>query len=424
MKIEKRVLSEVLKVLGKVARQTSPEMVQRSVRFAGAVGDVRAMATDGMEVVLLKIEAECTGEIDFSMELGPLREIARSATGEIELDGAKLDWPVVEVVPAEALTVELPDDFCELLKLAAPIVDQREVRRTLQGINLSQNGITVTDGKQLLHLPLKLELPEDFTLPFPLALLTAMPEGTGTLQTWAAGNGRNFRLVIGNFVWHGRAIDGKFPNWQQVIPGNNMLNSTITLCQPTKVAEFLKTVPNHPPYDGIELNVTAEGISVIPVDFPAMEFKAEGDISGVRPRAVLTLNKHILLRILQQGYDSFHTNADGQIPVIAKGGKGMYLAMPIRSFRNVETQKQPQQEEKFMEEKNKFVETPAMVAVSPFDELNANVEELRGKLKTLFDESAVLVRKVKEAALLQKQKEREFVQARKAIERIRLASGF
>lgn len=75
-----------------------------------------------------------------------------------------------------------------------------------------------------------------------------------------------------------------------------------------------------------------------------------------------------------------------------------------------------------MEIESKPVVEPIMVPVaSPLDELNANVEEFRVKLKTLFDESNILIRKVKEAALQQKQKEREFVQARRAIERIKMA---
>ena len=62
--------------------------------------------------------------------------------------------------------------------------------------------------------------------------------------------------------------------------------------------------------------------------------------------------------------------------------------------------------------------------VNVMDELNHGLDELRLKLKTLLDESAFLTRKIKEAALQQKQKEREFIQARRAIERIKLASGF
>ena len=73
-----------------------------------------------------------------------------------------------------------------------------------------------------------------------------------------------------------------------------------------------------------------------------------------------------------------------------------------------------------MEIENNVVEQTAPVA-NPLDELNANVEEFRGKLKLLLDESGILIRKVKEVALVQKQKERNFIQARRAIEHIRMA---
>ena len=77
-----------------------------------------------------------------------------------------------------------------------------------------------------------------------------------------------------------------------------------------------------------------------------------------------------------------------------------------------------------MEPENNVVEqqhAAPVVAVTPLDELNANVEECRNKLKLLLEESGALTRKVKEVALLQKQKERDFIQARRAIERIRMA---
>ena len=59
--------------------------------------------------------------------------------------------------------------------------------------------------------------------------------------------------------------------------------------------------------------------------------------------------------------------------------------------------------------------------VNPLDELGAAIEEFKLKIKAMFDESIALSRKVKEVALIQKQKERDFIQARRAIERIRMA---
>ena len=73
-----------------------------------------------------------------------------------------------------------------------------------------------------------------------------------------------------------------------------------------------------------------------------------------------------------------------------------------------------------METENHVVEQTAPV-VNPLEELNNNVEEFRNKLKLLLDESNALIRKVKEVSIAQKQKERDFIQAKRAIERIRMA---
>ena len=73
-----------------------------------------------------------------------------------------------------------------------------------------------------------------------------------------------------------------------------------------------------------------------------------------------------------------------------------------------------------MEIENNVVEQTAPV-VNPLEELSAAVEEFKLKIKAMFDESTVLSRKVKEVSLIQKQKERDFIQARRALERIRMA---
>ena len=58
---------------------------------------------------------------------------------------------------------------------------------------------------------------------------------------------------------------------------------------------------------------------------------------------------------------------------------------------------------------------------SPMEELTASIEAFKLKLKAISDESNALSRKVREVALAQKQKERDFVLAKRAIERIRMA---
>ena len=425
MRIEKKVLNDALRILGKMVCQTSPAEVFRGVRFVGTPGDVLAMATDGEEQVSLRIDAEVEGTEDFVVEYRALREMVRTAKGSrIELKGRKVEYPALEAVPVDATVVELPVEFAELLASAAPIINRNEPRAVLRSVNLSKDGITVTDGKQLLNLPCSLALKESITIPFPSALLAARLHDAGTLAAWTSGNSRLFQITIGDFIWCGKAPSGNYPNWKQVIPADNALDYSITFHEPKQVIDFLKTVPDHEPYHGIELNVTPEGVSVIPLDYPDMHLEAIADHAGVRPRAVLVLNKHILLRMLAQGYCTFRANSDGLIPVVAEGGYGRYLAMPIRSIPGkYEKSIQPKQEQKKMETtENKVVESNDPVpAASPLEELSSNVEELRSKLKHLLDESGILIRKVKEVTLLQKQKEREFVQTRRRLERIKMA---
>ena len=62
--------------------------------------------------------------------------------------------------------------------------------------------------------------------------------------------------------------------------------------------------------------------------------------------------------------------------------------------------------------------------LNPLDELLANIEDMKAKFKVMFDDSASMARKVREVALAQRQKEREYQQTKRTIERIRTASGF
>ena len=111
--------------------------------------------------------------------------------------------------------------------------------------------------------------------------------------------------------------------------------------EPEKIISFLQTVPDHEPNHGIELNVTPAGLVIIPINYPDMQLVVKAELTGQPPRVALALNKYILQRMLQQGYTKFRAHSDGRIPVIAEGGSGRYLAMPI----HILPKHQPEKEE-------------------------------------------------------------------------------
>ena len=59
--------------------------------------------------------------------------------------------------------------------------------------------------------------------------------------------------------------------------------------------------------------------------------------------------------------------------------------------------------------------------INPLEELGNSIEAFKLKLKVAIDDLAALARKVKEVQIQQRQKERDFIQAKRAIERIRMA---
>jgi hypothetical protein len=389
----------------------------QSVRFVGDGDGVMAMATDGVETVSVILDAFTETEIDFCVSYKELKDLIRMGRSEtIELTGKFIEFPAFEDPDADAVSAILPTNFGELLAQAAPIVDRTGYRRVLQGINLSNAGVTATDGKQLLHLPTPLSLAKDVTIPFPSALLAAKTSEMGILCTW----NNLFQIEIGNFKWHGKLLEGQYPNWHGVIPSPESHDYSITLHEPEKVLNWVKMIPSQKITNGIELNVMPDAsVALISCIQPNFELNTQATVIGVQPRTVLTLDREIILRMLLQGYTTFKAHSDGLVPVIASGGSGQYIAMPIRTINKnpIPTNK----ENKEMETENTNVVEQTAPVVNPLDELNANVEEFRGKLKLLLDESGVLIRKVKEVALVQKQKERDFIQARRAIERIRMA---
>ena len=331
MKITKTELSRALRVLGKVVCQTSPVELYRSIRFVGDECSIRAMATDGVESVSVKIEAFAESQIDFCIPFKELKEQIRSSRSEfMELSGEYLDFPEPDEPTADVLSVVLPANFGELIAQAAPIIDQSNPRRVLQGINLSSAGVTVTDGKQLLHLPTPLSFTRDVTIPFPAALLVAKVDEMGTLRTW----GNLFLLEIGNFKWYGKLLEGQYPAWRSVILRTEALNYSITLNEPAAVIDWLKNIPSQKTTnDGVEFNVTPDGVTLVSCIQNDYQLSTAATASGVTPRAVLTLDREIILRMLLQGYTTFKAHSDGMIPVIATGGDGQYIAMPIRTIK-------------------------------------------------------------------------------------------
>ena len=355
-------------------------------------------------------------------------------TGKFGLDHClmrtySMEWPTERVENGECEVAELQYGFIDFLASLAPIVNRNEYRQVLRGIHLCKDGMVVTNGKELLHIDIPLTV-ENLTIPFPHALLATKCEDAGRVVTWCEKEYRYFRFEFGNWKWTGKALCGSYPNWRKVIPEDNRLNHIVQFDfdHAAQLAAFLKGVPENPPNNPITLSMGQESTLLV-VSENGMQINIRAEFPCDWGDLKVSVNKTLLQRLLGEGHRRIAFGSASS-PFVAAGGIGRYLAMPLASHTEKVVQPQNQQEESKMNEPITNVAAPLQPVApiintetpsNPLDDLAAAIDDFKTRIRAMFDESAILSRKVKEVALAQKQKEREFVQARRAIEKIRMA---
>lgn len=450
MKIEvnKNELERALIALGKLISRMSPIPEHKSLLIECKDGKVCFSTRSPSEQMTFR--TACAGEVEFRCIVGfdEFRDAVRGYRNKtLELEdnegtlrvGERTLFPKSGVewrVPDEGehcSVSELPKDFVALFAAASPLVDRNTPRKVLQGINLCREGITTTNGRELLNIYVPLNV-DDFTIPLPLALMQTKTAESGTLCTWTDRTGKMCRIETEHWVWYAEGLEGSYPNWKQVIPSQKALVRSVSFLpeRGQQLEIFLKNVPDQPPHNPVELYQSDPGyLNILAGE---MHTSIAAEFIGNWNDVAIKLNKHALLRLLSEGHTKIEA-CDGHFPILATGGTGHYITIPLyqpqkqnQEPKPIQTQtEEPKMENNEMRVVSAPVQTvvrnpePVLEAVDPMEELNHGIDELRGRLKLLLDETGVLTRKVKEAVLKQKQKERDFILAKRAIERIKMA---
>ena len=449
MKIEmnKNELERALIALGKLISRMSPVPEHKSLLIECKDGKVCFSTRSPSEQMTFR--TACTGEVEFRciVRFDEFRDAVRGYRNKVlEIEDNKGTLRVGEksLLPMSGVewrsfqegehcsVGELPKDFVALFVAASPLVDRNNPRKVLQGINLCREGITTTNGKELLNIYVPLNV-DDFTMPLPLALMQTKTAESGTLCTWTDRTGKMCRIETEHWVWYAEGLEGNYPNWKQVIPSQKALVRSVSFLpeRGQQLEIFLKNVPDQPPHNPVEL-YQSDDPGYLNILAGEMHTSIAAEFIGNWNDVSIKLNKHTLLRLLSEGHTKIEAS-DGHFPILATGGTGRYVTIPLyqpkaQETKTIQTQtEEPKMENNEMRVVSAPVQTvvrnpePVPEAVDPMEELNHGIDELRGRLKLLLDETGVLTRKVKEAVLKQKQKERDFILAKRAIERIKMA---
>lgn len=508
----KTELASALTALGKLVSRTSLIKAYQGIEIEGKANMLYFRTRNVIEQIEFRLFADLEEDFPATLvEFEQFRQVVRNCKkkeleievdcGEVFIDGMKLapvkgHFPVRELISDQDVTVtELPADTLSALSLLAPVADKgTDTRKVLAGINISGDGFTATNGKELSNIPLPLTMIGSVTIPFPLVLLATKAFGqSGRLTTWQKDEDTHFELTLGVWTWRGKAFKENYPNWKRVVPERNDKTHYVSFQddRAEKLQRYLKSIPDDKEQNnGVKLSRLAEVPDNLHLEssngilFSILaEFDPNwGDLS-------FTVRKEFLLRLLDAGHRKIELN-DSFGPIVGTGGTGQYVAMPLyvknpkpQTAQTVEqTEAQPEQtasvetdtvaavqseqtvpqpvpestesvteqippppqdnpakpntttsikENPTMENTNIThtvsapvqTYTPNHEPANPLDELTANIEAMKAKLKTMFDESTALARKVREVAISQRQKDREYQQAKRAIERIRVATG-
>lgn len=473
--LNKTELAGALAALGKLVCRSSPIPVYRAVQIENANNTLFFRTHNADEEIEFRMDAETGDAFKLAVDFDFFRSLVRNsrnknikfefADGALRIDDVLVapiegEWPATEVQQGDNVaTSPLPENFVEILSAAAPLVDLNEPRKVLRGMNLSKDGITATNGKELFNFPYKFNL-DELTIPFPLALMATKVAGAGEIKAWSNDFFTFFSVKIGQWTWSGKAVLGAYPNWKRVMPDGKAMKHCVsfTVERADRLKFFLKSVGDKRPSNEIKLYRDEAGFFSMR-DGDGHEFGVPAEFDPSWGPFNVSIRKEILLHMLNEGHTKFDF-IDALCPFVASGGVGQYIAMPMCMKPQAEAEQvavQPVPESTEQEtvniptitntttsnqEKNNMIDTNTITHVvsapvqtsapnnkpepklNPMDELTVSIEAFKSKLKDMLEEATTLSRRSREVSIAQKQKEREYAQTKKTIEKIRVASGF
>ena len=499
--INKNSLASALPALGKLVSRTSLIKAYQGIEIEGKANMLYFRTRNVTEEIEFRLFADLEEDFPATLvEYEQFRLAVRNCknktlkleidNGEVFIEGVKLapvegHFPVPEIIPDQDVCVtELPADTLSALEKLAPIADKgKDVRKVLSGINISGDGFTAANGKELSNIPFPLEKTGSVTIPFPLALLATKAFGeAGRLTTWQKDEDTHFELTLGAWTWRAKAFKEHYPNWKRVVPERTEKTHHVSFQQDRAemFRRYLRGVPDDPRKPTtIKLSRLAEVPDNLHLESSnGMLFSILAEFDPNWGDLSFVVRKEILAHLLNEGHSRIEIN-DVLSPFVGTGGMGQFVAMPVyvkkpqaqteQSAEPVAVQAAPVEAQPIhestesvteqipphpQENKNQTANTnttsikenPTMnepiitrtvsaptqtfapntepVKVLPsIDELISGIEAFKSTLKTLTDESAVMSRRIREYALAQRQKDREYQQAKRTLDRVRVATG-
>lgn len=403
--------------------------------------------TKGNSRALLQLEPIATGGISIAEITG-----GKLAKQEFPALEAK-DFPAMPPCPEQMF--DMPTDFIQTLREVVPSISLADTRAVLHGILLCQDGIVTTNGKELCCVPHDLPVKDNCILRIPNCLFTAeflgMASKFGTVQsdpnTWTT-------IRVADWTLTSKCISGNYPSWRQAVPQDEILSFSMTLDKSNieKFTEALKQLPETPPLHSLQLKTDEDKLEVFADCTPVQKVECTlSEAKGQLPEQGMFISRKLLLRALALGHNIFACNPEIPSVIVATGGLGKFVFMPIKyaaqANNNVPQPNEPQNNQMEKDPMNNNTNVPEagktetteqkttitpvsqnggfkiVAATDPYEELLENAEELRTSIRNMNEQMSNLVRKIRDYQASSKRREKDMKAAREAIEKLKV-SGF
>jgi len=112
------------------------------------------------------------------------------------------------------------------------------------------------------------------------------------------------------------------------VPRPETLDGAIIFNDPKSVIDFLNKAPDRGEVNAIELGSSNGVLTAVAHSFPELiKLETPAAFAG---SPELAMNKSILLRMLKLGYETVKFGSRDYAPILAEGGMGVFVAMPVK----------------------------------------------------------------------------------------------
>ncbi|MDR1423597.1 MAG: DNA polymerase III subunit beta [Azoarcus sp.] len=320
---------------------TDIEIQIRTVTTAG-VGDEDARITVGARKLQDILRALPDGEINLTLDERRLAVKAGRSRFQLQTLPAE-DYPLLTLPEGEAVRFSVPQKtFKAQLALVAYAMAQQDIRYYLNGLLLIADGKTLTavatDGHRLAYAENELDaaVPQKSEVILPrktiLELARQIGDTDDPVDVVLAGNQAVFRFGSVEFVT--KLIDGKFPDYQRVIPRDHpgcLALSRLPLLAALQRAAILSNEKFH----GVRLVLDNGMLSIISSNAEQEEAQEEIEIEYQGERLDIGFNVSYLLDVLNNVSTEtiewrFRDNNSSALVTLPGNEQFKYVVMPMR----------------------------------------------------------------------------------------------